>query len=43
MQKYRLKNIQIIKPFHTKQEKFMYIILNDHSFQEIFIQKPLTT
>ena len=37
------KNMQIIKPIHTKQEKFMYIELNDHSFQEIFIQKPLST
>jgi len=35
--------MQIIKHNHTKQEKFMYIVLNDHTFQEIFIQKPLTT
>ena len=35
--------MQIIKHIHTKQEKFMYIVLNDHTFQEIFIQKPLTT
>ena len=35
--------MQIINPIHTKQEKFMYIVLNDHSFPELFIQKPLSS
>ena len=35
--------MHIINLIHTKQEKFKYIILNDHTFQEVFIQKPLSS
>ena len=35
--------MQIINLIHTKQEKFKYIVLNDHTFQEVFIQKPLSS
>ena len=35
--------MQIINHIHTKQEKFKYIVLNDYTFQEEFIQKPLSS
>ena len=35
--------MQIINHIHTKQEKFKYIILNDYTFQGLFIQKPLSS